>query len=73
MVWRETRAIGCARVTGSGNIDDYYETYILCSYYPAGNVHKKFPYNVLPKQPNRPDDFRTVVPTQPPGVYLIRN
>ncbi|MFB6889352.1 CAP family protein [Kitasatospora sp. NPDC056327] len=49
VVWRSTTRLGCARSHGRGSA--WYETYVICSYGPPGNVLSQFPENVLPPRP----------------------
>ncbi|XP_054154140.1 uncharacterized protein LOC128952730 [Oppia nitens] len=46
VVWRGSQYLGCARV--EDDTRQYYETYIVCNYWPAGNVDSRYPYNVFP-------------------------
>lgn len=44
LVWKATTGVGCARASGKGS--QWYETYVVCNYKPAGNVMGQFPQNV---------------------------
>jgi hypothetical protein len=72
VVWRGTKQIGCARV--EDDTRRYYETYILCSYYPPGNVDGQYPYHVLPirsrepsHKPDREPPYRPDKDREPPN------
>jgi pathogenesis-related protein 1 len=38
VIWNNTTHVGCAEVTGK------YGSYVVCHYYPSGNVIGKKPY-----------------------------
>ncbi|WP_069166710.1 CAP family protein [Nocardia altamirensis] len=44
VVWADTTGIGCARASGKGS--QWYESYVVCSYTPAGNYQGQFLKNV---------------------------
>ena len=53
VVWRGSHHMGCAQVRD--NTRNYPETYIVCNYWPPGNVDSQYPYNVYPlKEVERP-------------------
>lgn len=53
LVWRETTSVGCARFECNGETADGDEEnaapgwYVVCEYYPPGNVQGRFDENVL--------------------------
>jgi len=55
VVWRGSQYIGCALIEQDKNIK-YPETFIVCNYWPAGNIDNQYPYNVYPvkERPERP-------------------
>ena len=50
LVWRSSEQVGCAMVHDDEKDRDYYQTFIVCNYWPPGNVDMEYPYNVLPKK-----------------------
>ncbi len=46
VVWKATDTLGCGRAVGRRDDEDAYQTYIVCSYHPAGNVVGRFEENV---------------------------
>ncbi|KAF3032531.1 hypothetical protein E8E12_002558 [Didymella heteroderae] len=54
LVWRNTTTVGCARTECNGNQKggkgDAPGWYIVCEYYPAGNVISQFKDNVLEQE-----------------------
>ncbi|MDV6290912.1 CAP domain-containing protein [Streptomyces sp. UP1A-1] len=46
VVWKATDTLGCGRAAARRNAEDAYQTYIVCSYRPAGNVVGRFAENV---------------------------
>lgn len=46
VVWKDTDALGCARASGRPEGAESYQTYIVCSYAPAGNITGRFRENV---------------------------
>ncbi len=53
VIWKGTRAIGCARVTGCGPEHSLRANTWVCQYSPAGNYVSQFEENVLPPLPSR--------------------
>ncbi|CAG2165172.1 unnamed protein product [Oppiella nova] len=51
LVWKSTTNVGCARCYGKEPGGQWYETYVVCNYKPAGNIvgdqNKWFKENVL--------------------------
>jgi glioma pathogenesis-related protein 2 len=48
LVWKGTTKLGVGRVAGQG--DQWWETYIVANFYPAGNMSGRFQQNVSPAQ-----------------------
>ena len=46
VIWAKSSEIGCARCSGLFNAG--YETYVICKYFPSGNVKGQFEANVPP-------------------------
>ncbi|MER7190546.1 CAP family protein [Streptomyces flaveolus] len=46
VVWKSTDRLGCGRSAGKPDGGESYQTYIVCSYGPAGNVIGRFRENV---------------------------
>jgi hypothetical protein len=46
VVWKSTDRLGCGRAAGKPEGEESYQTYIVCSYAPAGNVIGRFRENV---------------------------
>ncbi len=44
VVWKSSTGLGCARASGKGS--RWYESYVVCSYSPAGNYQGQFIQNV---------------------------
>ncbi|OSS53856.1 hypothetical protein B5807_01370 [Epicoccum nigrum] len=51
LVWRATASVGCARTECNGGQGGAPGWYIVCEYFPAGNVLGLFQENVLPQLP----------------------
>lgn len=50
LVWRGSEFVGCAMVQDDEKDRDYYQTFIVCNYWPPGNVGEQYGLNVLPKR-----------------------
>lgn len=48
VVWRNSLHFGCARVYGQRH--SWFETYVVCNYYPPGNFNGQNKEMVLPRQ-----------------------
>ncbi|MFF5438140.1 CAP family protein [Streptomyces achromogenes] len=46
VVWKDTDVLGCGRASGTRPGGEAHQTYIVCSYGPAGNVIGRFRANV---------------------------
>ncbi|WP_326556399.1 CAP family protein [Micromonospora sp. NBC_01796] len=46
LVWRETTKVGFGRASGKGG--EWWETYIVATFYPAGNMQGEYEANVPP-------------------------
>ncbi|WP_171990869.1 CAP family protein [Streptomyces sp. JHA26] len=46
VVWKSSERLGCGRAAGRPDGEESYQTYIVCSYAPAGNVIGQFKDNV---------------------------
>ncbi|WP_159027511.1 hypothetical protein [Streptomyces sp. NRRL S-1896] len=46
VVWKDTDVLGCGRTSGRPEGGESYQTFIVCSYGPAGNIIGRFRANV---------------------------
>lgn len=46
LVWKDTDVLGCGRASGTRQGADSHQTFIVCSYGPAGNITGRFRENV---------------------------
>ncbi len=46
VVWKDTDVLGCGRASGHPEGREPYQTFIVCSYGPAGNIIGRFRANV---------------------------
>uniref|UniRef100_A0A0N5A6M3 SCP domain-containing protein n=1 Tax=Parastrongyloides trichosuri TaxID=131310 RepID=A0A0N5A6M3_PARTI len=47
LVWKDTKQVGCG-IAQQGQPFYYYDYYVVCKYYPPGNIEGKYKENVLP-------------------------